>query len=134
MPDRFSNGNTSNDNVNGMMEKANRSFKGGRHGGDIAGVAEHLDYFKDLGISALWLNPVVENNMPDYSYHGYAMTDLYTVDARYGSNEEYADLSAKAKEKGIGLIMDQVANHIGSSHPWMGFAEQGLGQPMAVFY
>ena len=119
MPDRFSNGNTSNDNVNGMMEKANRSFKGGRHGGDIAGVAEHLDYFKDLGISALWLNPVVENNMPDYSYHGYAMTDLYTVDARYGSNQEYADLSAKAKEKGIGLIMDQVANHIGSSHPWM---------------
>ena len=119
MPDRFSNGNTSNDNMNGMMEKANRSFKGGRHGGDIAGVAEHLDYFKDLGISALWLNPVVENNMPDYSYHGYAMTDLYTVDARYGSNQEYADLSAKAKEKGIGLIMDQVANHIGSSHPWM---------------
>ena len=119
MPDRFSNGNTSNDNVNGMMEKANRSFKGGRHGGDIAGVSEHLDYFKDLGISALWLNPVVENNMPDYSYHGYAMTDLYTVDARYGSNQEYADLSAKAKEKGIGLIMDQVANHIGSSHPWM---------------
>lgn len=119
MPDRFSNGNTSNDNVNGMMEKANRAFKGGRHGGDIAGVAEHLDYFKDLGISALWLNPVVENNMPDYSYHGYAMTDLYTVDARYGSNQEYADLSAKAKEKGIGLIMDQVANHIGSSHPWM---------------
>lgn len=119
MPDRFSNGNTSNDNVNGMMEKANRSIKGGRHGGDIAGVAQHLDYFKDLGISALWLNPVVENNMPDYSYHGYAMTDLYTVDARYGSNQEYADLSAKAKEKGIGLIMDQVANHIGSSHPWM---------------
>lgn len=119
MPDRFSNGNTSNDNVNGMMEKANRSIKGGRHGGDIAGVAQHLDYFKDLGISALWLNPVVENDMPDYSYHGYAMTDLYTVDARYGSNQEYADLSAKAKEKGIGLIMDQVANHIGSSHPWM---------------
>ena len=102
-----------------MLEGPNREFKGGRHGGDLAGIENHLDYFKELGITALWLNPALENDMPDYSYHGYAMTDLYNVDARYGTNEDYKRLSAKAKELGIGLIMDQVANHIGSYHRWM---------------
>jgi glycosidase len=118
-PDRFRNGNPKNDRVQGMLEGPNREFRGGRHGGDIAGVIQSLDYFEDLGVSSLWLNPVLENNMPDYSYHGYAMTDLYEVDARYGTNEEYKELATKAKERGIGLIMDQVANHIGSSHRWM---------------
>ena len=119
MPDRFSNGNTANDKVKGMLEGPNRALKGGRHGGDLAGIENHLDYFKELGITALWLNPALENDMPDYSYHGYAMTDLYNVDARYGTNEDYKRLSAKAKDLGIGVIMDQVANHIGSYHRWM---------------
>ena len=118
-PDRFRNGDPSNDCVKEMLEGPNRELKGGRHGGDLAGVIESLDYFKHLGVSSLWLNPVLENDMPSYSYHGYAMTDLYAVDPRYGSNELYKELADKAKEKGIGLIMDQVANHIGSSHPWM---------------
>ena len=118
-PDRFRNGDPRNDYVKGMLEGPNRELKGGRHGGDLAGVIESLDYFKHLGVSSLWLNPVLENDMPSYSYHGYAMTDLYAVDPRYGSNELYKELADKAKEKGIGLIMDQVANHIGSSHPWM---------------
>jgi glycosidase len=119
MPDRFCNGNTANDNLKGMLETSNRSLKGGRHGGDLEGIKKHLDYIKEIGMTAIWLNPVLENNMPDYSYHGYAMTDLYNVDSRHGSNEEYKQLCAKAKQMGIGVIMDQVANHIGSYHPWM---------------
>ncbi len=118
MPDRFRNGNPLNDNINGM-EKSDRTELGGRHGGDIEGVRLSLDYLQDLGVTGLWLNPVLENDMPDYSYHGYAMTDLYKVDARFGSNEDYKRLSSEAKQKGIGLIMDQVANHIGSHHLWM---------------
>ncbi|MDC1022574.1 alpha-amylase family glycosyl hydrolase, partial [Schleiferiaceae bacterium] len=119
MPDRFCNGNSANDNVKGMLETTNRILKGGRHGGDLEGIEKHLEYFKDIGMTALWLNPVLENNMPEYSYHGYAMTDLYKVDSRYGSNEEYQQLSSRAKQMGIGIIMDQVANHIGSYHPWI---------------
>ena len=118
-PDRFRNGDASNDRVKGMLEGPNREFIGGRHGGDLAGIIESLDYFEKMGISSLWLNPVLENNMETYSYHGYAMTDLYNVDPRYGTNEQYKELADKAKEKGIGIIMDQVANHIGSLHPWM---------------
>ena len=118
-PDRFRNGDPNNDHVIGMLEGPDRSNKGGRHGGDLAGVIQSLEYLKNLGVSSLWLNPVLENDMPSYSYHGYAMTDLYAVDARFGSNALYKELADKAREKGIGLIMDQVANHIGSSHPWM---------------
>lgn len=118
-PDRFRNGDPSNDRVKGMFEGSNRDFIGGRHGGDLAGIIKSLDYFEKMGISSLWLNPVLENNMETYSYHGYAMTDLYNVDPRYGTNEQYKELADKAKERGIGIIMDQVANHIGSLHPWM---------------
>ncbi len=118
-PDRFRNGDPSNDQVKGMLEGPNRGFIGGRHGGDLAGIIQSLDYFEKMGISSLWLNPVLENNMETYSYHGYAMTDLYNVDPRYGTNEQYKELADKAKEKGIGIIMGQVANHIGSLHPWM---------------
>ncbi|MGA0303378.1 MAG: alpha-amylase family glycosyl hydrolase [Schleiferiaceae bacterium] len=118
-PDRFRNGDASNDQVKGMLEGPNRKFIGGRHGGDLAGIIESLDYFEKMGISSLWLNPVLENNMETYSYHGYAMTDLYNVDPRYGTNEQYKELADKSKERGIGIIMDQVANHIGSLHPWM---------------
>lgn len=118
-PDRFRNGDPSNDRVKGMFEGSNRDLIGGRHGGDLAGIIESLDYFEKMGISSLWLNPVLENNMETYSYHGYAMTDLYNVDPRYGTNEQYKELADKAKERGIGIIMDQVSNHIGSLHPWM---------------
>ncbi|WP_350608660.1 alpha-amylase family glycosyl hydrolase, partial [Pseudoalteromonas sp. MER144-MNA-CIBAN-0113] len=91
-------------------------FKGGRHGGDIQGVINALPYLNNLGVTQLWLTPVLENNMPDYSYHGYAITDFYNVDPRMGSNNLYKTLSIKAKEQGIGLVMDMVLNHFGAEH------------------
>ena len=118
-PDRFVNGNPANDEVAGMKEKPNRAFQGGRHGGDIAGLSQSLGYIRDMGYTAIWLNPVLENDQPDYSYHGYATTDYYKVDPRYGSNDEYLAFSRKAREYGIGLIMDMIVNHCGSSHWWM---------------
>jgi len=118
-PDRFVNGNSGNDNLAGLSEKINRSFEGGRHGGDIAGIINSLDYIKDLGFTAVWLNPVLENNQPTYSYHGYSITDFYKVDPRYGSNEEYAKMSQVARQKGVKLIMDMIVNHCGSEHWWM---------------
>ncbi|MEM5547395.1 glycoside hydrolase family 13 protein [Pseudoalteromonas fuliginea] len=118
-PDRFVNGDKQNDTVSGMLEEVNPTFKGGRHGGDIQGVINALPYLKDLGVTQLWLTPVLENNMPDYSYHGYAITDFYKVDPRMGSNSLYKSLSVKAKEQGIGLVMDMVLNHFGAEHTWM---------------
>lgn len=118
-PDRFANGDPGNDEVASMKEKLDRSFKGGRHGGDIKGMLDHLDYISDLGFTAIWLNPVLENNMEKYSYHGYSTTDYYKVDPRFGSNEEYLELSKKAREKGIKMIMDMIVNHCGSFHWWM---------------
>jgi len=118
-PDRFANGIPENDNVPGMKEKANRSFEGGRHGGDIQGMIDHLDYIADMGFTAIWINPVLENDMPEYSYHGYATTDFYKVDQRFGSNEDYLKLSRLAKEKGIKIIMDMIVNHSGSEHVYV---------------
>ena len=118
-PDRFVNGDPTNDSIASMQEAANPEFKGGRHGGDIQGVINSLEYLENLGVTQLWLTPVLENNMPSYSYHGYAITDFYKVDPRMGSNELYKTLSVKAKERGIGLVMDMVLNHFGSSHQWM---------------
>jgi glycosidase len=118
-PDRFANGNADNDDVEGMGDKVDRTNPGGRHGGDIQGIADHLDYISELGFTAIWLNPLLENRMPSYSYHGYATTDFYRVDPRYGSNEEYRALVASARAKGIGVIMDMIVNHIGSAHWWM---------------
>jgi glycosidase len=118
-PDRFVNGNTENDNIPGMPDTLNRQNPGGRHGGDIQGVVNSLDYLKDMGFTAIWVNPVIENNMPEYSYHGYAATDFYKVDARFGTNEEYRKLSLEAKDKGIKMIMDMIFNHCGSEHWWM---------------
>lgn len=118
-PDRFANGNPKNDQVASLKESPNRENPGGRHGGDIAGVLKSLDYIKDLGYTAIWLNPVLENDQPEYSYHGYATTDFYKVDARYGSNEEYKALIQEAKSKGIKVIMDMILNHCGSEHWWL---------------
>ena len=118
-PDRFANGDKQNDSVPSMLEAADPSTKGGRHGGDIQGVINALPYLNNLGVTQLWLTPVLENNMPDYSYHGYAITDFYNVDPRMGSNQLYKTLSVKAKEQGIGLVMDMVLNHFGSEHTWV---------------
>jgi len=119
MPDRFSNGDPANDNIEGMVEKADRTNPNGRHGGDLKGISDHLDYIKDLGVTGIWLNPFLENNQPSFSYHGYSITDLYRVDPRYGSNEEFRNLVSEAHGKGLKLVMDMIFNHIGSGHWWM---------------
>lgn len=118
MPDRFANGNPKNDSSPNLVEKANRNLPVGRHGGDLRGIINHLDYLQNLGVTALWLTPVNEDNEKVYSYHGYAQTDLYKIDERYGTNEEYVELSKKLNEKGMKLILDNVPNHWGISH-WM---------------
>jgi len=119
MPDRFVNGDPSNDSMPDALEKANRTNPDGRHGGDLKGIQDHLDYIKDNGYTAIWVNPVLENNMPGVSYHGYSTTDFYKVDSRFGTNADYQTLSAEAKKKGIKMVMDMIFNHCGSSHWWM---------------
>lgn len=120
MPDRFANGDPSNDVVAGMKEAAvRREFPGGRHGGDLRGIINHLDYIKDMGFTAIWCTPLLENNMATYSYHGYSITDHYRIDPRYGTMEDYRELAMKARDKGIKLIFDEVLNHCGSEHRWM---------------
>lgn len=118
-PDRFANGNPANDAVAGMKELPNRSHMNGRHGGDIQGIKNSLDYLSKLGFTSVWLNPVLENNMTRVSYHGYSTTDFYKVDPRYGTNEEYRELGKAIHQKGMKLMMDMIFNHIGSEHWWM---------------
>lgn len=115
MPDRFANGDPSNDNSPGMAETANRANPNGRHGGDIRGITEHLDYINQLGMTTIWSTPLLENNMPAYSYHGYAITDFYQVDPRYGTNADYRNLVEQAHAKGMKVVMDMVFNHFGTS-------------------
>ena len=119
MPDRFANGDTTNDDAPGMSEERSPGDPMGRHGGDIKGVIDHLDYLADLGVTALWLNPLVENNAPEVSYHGYAATDLYRIDPRFGTNAQYEELVRQAHRRGLKVIMDHVSNHIGINHSWM---------------
>jgi len=119
MPDRFANGDTSNDNLEGMTEQLNRDNPGGRHGGDLRGIEDHIDYLHDLGVTGIWLNPFLENNQQRSSYHGYSTTDFYRSDPRYGSNEEFRQLVSKAHDRGMKVVMDMIFNHIGSSHWWM---------------
>ena len=118
-PDRFANGDPANDSIEGMADRLDRSNKNGRHGGDLQGIMDALPYIRDMGFTAIWLNPVLENDVPAFSYHGYGATDFYRVDARYGSNEQYRELVRKAKEMGIGTIMDMIVNHTGETHWWM---------------
>ena len=118
-PDRFVNGNPDNDSVEGLKEKVDRDNKGGRHGGDIAGIEQSLDYIKDLGFTAIWFNPLLENDMEKYSYHGYSTTDFYKVDPRFGSNEAYQKMANEAHKEGVKLIMDMIVNHCGLEHWWM---------------
>jgi glycosidase len=119
LPDRFANGEPNNDEFDFLVDKSDRADPYSRHGGDLKGIAEHLDYIADIGFTSVWLSPVLESNVPVDSYHGYSTTDHYTVDPRLGSNEQLAALAASMREKGIGLVMDQVLNHIGSGHWWM---------------
>ncbi len=120
VPDRFANGDSTNDVVGQMKEnKTDRNFPGGRHGGDIRGIINHLDYIQDLGFTAIWPTPLLENNMEKYSYHGYSITNHYKVDPRFGSLEDYKELSAGLRKRGMKLIFDEVLNHTGSNYWWM---------------
>ena len=123
MPDRFASGRTDNDQIKGMRPyKNDRTQPSLRHGGDLEGIRQHLDYFKELGVTALWFTPVLENDSPDHgtqsTYHGYATTNYYRVDPRFGSNEEYRQLCDEAHAKGIKIVMDMIFNHSGFEHPW----------------
>ena len=118
MPDRFANGDEKNDSNKSLIDKANRKSEGGRHGGDLRGIINNLDYLKNLGVTTLWLTPVCEDNEKAYTYHGYAQTDLYKIDARYGTNEEYRELSTELKKRDMKLVKDYVTNHWGVSH-WL---------------
>ena len=118
-PDRYANGDQDNDTVEGLKEGYDRTKGRGRHGGDIQGIIDHIDYIKDMGFTQLWINPLLENDQEIYSYHGYSTTDYYKIDPRFGSNELYRSLSKIARENGIGIIMDLILNHIGSEHWWM---------------
>ena len=124
MPDRFAQGANHNPQVPGMRPyKEDRTKPSLRHGGDLNGILEHLDYFKELGVTALWLTPVLENDSPDSpngfsTYHGYATTDYYRVDPRFGTNEDYRRLCDEAHQKGLKVVMDMIFNHSGFEHPW----------------
>ena len=118
-PDRFANGDPSNDNVPGMLQGLQREKEEGRHGGDLKGVKDHLDYLQDLGISTIWLNPELENDQVDASYHGYAVTDHYRVDRRFGTNADLRDLVTECHQRGMKVVRDIVLNHIGDNHWWM---------------
>lgn len=118
-PDRFANGNQSNDSQPNLTDKLNRDDSFGRHGGDIKGIMDHLDYLKDLGITAVWTTPLLEDNQPSGSYHHYAVTDFYKIDGRFGTNEEYKNMVETLHDNGIKVIMDVIPNHCGSAHPWM---------------
>ena len=119
-PDRFANGDPKNDIVPYLREKTiDRKHDYARHGGDIKGITQHLDYIDAMGFTAIWPTPLLTNDMQQSSYHGYAMTDFYQVDPRFGTLGDYKELADKARERNIKLIMDQVANHCGSKHWWM---------------
>jgi glycosidase len=120
MPDRFANGDPSNDVWDNEPIDRNDPFA--RHGGDFAGINQHLDYINDLGVTTVWLNPVLENKMHQagyQSYHGYATTDFYRVDPRFGSNDDYCRLIDHIHHQGMKVVMDMIYNHCGSLHRWM---------------
>ncbi|MBQ9651097.1 MAG: glycoside hydrolase family 13 protein [Prevotella sp.] len=125
MPDRFAQGPNHKSQIKGMRQyKEDRSAPSLRHGGDLEGLGQHLDYFTDLGVTALWFTPILENDSPDmmetYStYHGYACTDYYRVDPRFGTNQQYRQLIDACHKKGLKVVMDMIFNHCGFEHPWV---------------
>lgn len=117
MPDRFSNGDESNDRIAGLRDQSlNRDSIFHRHGGDLQGVINHLDYLQNLGVTALWMTPVLENDMPNRTEHGYAFTDHYRIESRFGGDAAYKKLSDALHKRGMKLIQDAVYNHVGSYH------------------
>jgi glycosidase len=118
MPDRFANGNPKNDSNETTVEKLNRDLPGGRHGGDIEGIIKNLDYISSLGATAIWSTPLCEDNDKAFSYHTYAQSDVYKIDPRYGTNEDYVRLASEMHKKDMKLVMDYVTNHWGIEH-WM---------------
>ena len=120
MPDRFADGNPDNNrNINLKNDvKDDRSNPNGRHGGDIKGITDHLDYIENLGVTAIWVNPVLTNDMPGGTYHGYATTDYYNIDPRFGTNQEWNNLVDQCHKRGIKVVMDMIFNHSGSEHIW----------------
>lgn len=118
VPDRFANGNPSNDSM-GLRENADRTQPSGRHGGDLAGMQAQLDYIHGLGFTMVWPTPLLENNQPSFSYHGYALTDYYKIDPRFGTNDDFRKFVVAANAHGLGVIQDVVLNHIGIGHWWM---------------
>ena len=116
MPDRFANGDSSNDIISGMLEARVDRNDFARHGGDFKGIEKHLDYIADLGVTSIWLNPIQENDMKEGSYHGYAITDYYQADRRFGNNEEFRNLVDQAHAKGMKVVMDMIFNHCGSEN------------------
>ena len=121
MPDRFANGNTANDDDATLNHpvKSDRENPNGRHGGDIEGITKHLGYIDSLGVTAIWLTPVLENDMPGGSYHGYATTNYYKIDPRFGTNDDYCNMIADAHKRGLKVVMDMIFNHSGVCHKWM---------------
>ena len=119
MPDRFANGDKKNDSSSEAVEKANPKNLGGRHGGDIQGMIDHLPDISSLGATAIWPTPLLFDNEKSYSYHGYACADYYRIDPRYGTNELYRTFVEKAHDLGLKVIMDMVPNHCGTAHWWM---------------
>ncbi len=118
-PDRFANGDPQNDNIAGYPDALNRARDYGRHGGDIAGIRKNLNYISEMGFTTIWPMPLEENKMEEASYHGYAITDFYKIDPRYGTNEDYLNLVKESKQKGLKFIRDVVLNHCGLNHWWM---------------
>lgn len=121
MPDRFADGNPENNEPASLQNpvKVDRDNPNMRHGGDIAGILKNIDYIDSLGVTAVWVNPVLENDMPGGSYHGYATTDYYRIDPRFGDNHEYAVLIDSLHDRGIKTVMDMIFNHSGIAHPWI---------------
>lgn len=134
MPDRFANGNPDNDAEDSVVEQPDRLNPDGRHGGDLEGIIQHLDYLEELGVTAIWNTPLLEDNEPVTSYHGYAQSDYYRIDPRYGTNEDYRRLADELHKRDMKLIMDYVTNHWGSKHwiiqdlpqkDWINYWEDG---------
>ncbi|MDE7402815.1 MAG: glycoside hydrolase family 13 protein [Muribaculaceae bacterium] len=122
MPDRFAKGINDKDIDLGGFDypvTPDRSDPNGRHGGDMVGIKNHLDYIDSLGVTAIWVCPVLENDMPGGSYHGYATTNYYRIDPRFGSNTSYRELIDSAHDRGLKVVMDMIFNHSGSNHPWI---------------
>lgn len=122
MPDRFADGDPSNNELPDIMKRqahVDRTGNHARHGGDIQGIIDHLDYIDSLGVTAVWVNPVLENDVRGGSYHGYATTDFYRIDPRFGSNDLWREMIAEANDRGLKVVMDMIFNHSAADHPWL---------------